>query len=262
MQLIDSHSHIFSQEFDSDREGAMQRAREQQVVAQLLPNIDSTTTRRLLQTSDRYSGCFPLMGLHPTSVRKDNLEHELAHVEQMLREHSFYGIGEIGIDLYWDNTFIEEQKEAFRFQLQLAKKYGLPVSIHSRNSFEEIFQVIDSVHTSDLFGVFHSFTGTLSQYQRIAQYGTFLIGIGGIVTYKNGGVANLLPDIPLEHILLETDSPYLSPVPVRGRRNEPGNLRYIAQKVAELKDTSPEEVARITAENTLKLFRLPRIADE
>lgn len=256
MVLIDTHSHLFAEEFNSDRVGVLKKADDAGIRYHVMPNVDSSTTDQLLKVSKEFPQCFPLMGLHPTSVKAD-FESEILHVEAMLKHNKFYGIGEIGIDLYWDKTHIEQQKIAFRHQLRLAKKMKFPVVIHSRNSFDEIFEVVDSEVDSDLCGVFHCFTGNLEQYQHIKEYKTFKVGIGGVVTYKNGGVSNILHQIELNDILLETDSPYLSPVPVRGKRNESYNLMYIAIKVAEIYGLSVEDIAKQTYLNSLELFNLP-----
>ncbi|MGD9977255.1 MAG: TatD family hydrolase [Bacteroidales bacterium] len=256
MLLIDSHSHLFSEEFDEDRAAVIHRAGEAGIGYHIMPNIDSSTTGRMLEVSQRFPQCFPLMGLHPTSV-KLNFEDELLHVEGMLQKHKFYGIGEIGIDLYWDKTYIEQQKMAFRHQLKLAKRYRLPVAIHSRNSLDEIFEIVDSEIDADLKGVFHCFTGTLDQYKHILEYKNFKVGIGGVVTYKNGGVNLLVPQMDLDSILLETDSPYLSPVPVRGKRNEGYNLLYVAKSVASLLELPLLDVAGKTAASAQKFFNLP-----
>lgn len=255
MLLIDTHSHIFSDEFDTDREAVLKRAAEVGVQYHILPNIDSSSTNRLLDTCNRFPQCFPLMGLHPTSVR-NGFEREIYHVEEQLAKNKFWGIGEIGIDLYWDKTYFIQQQEAFRHQLRLAKKLNLPVVIHSRNSFREIFDIVDQEIDNTLKGVFHSFTGTIDDYKHIDQYKTFLVGIGGIVTYKNGGVGGLVNQMDPNKILLETDSPYLSPVPVRGKRNESFNLIYITEKVADLLGTSVNQVAKQTTQNAVKLFKL------
>ncbi|MGE0077690.1 MAG: TatD family hydrolase [Bacteroidales bacterium] len=256
MVLIDTHSHIFSEEFNSDRVEMLQRAHEAGVKYHVLPNVDSSTTQQLIDTAAKFSQCFPLMGLHPTSVN-NGFEKELNHVDEMLQKHTFYGIGEIGIDLYWDKTYFEEQKVAFRHQLNLAKQYKLPVAIHSRNSFDEVLAIVDDEIDSNLSGVFHCFTGTVEQYRHIMEYQSFKVGIGGVVTYKNGGIADIIPRIDLSSILLETDSPYLSPVPVRGKRNESYNLIYIAIKIAELLGISVQDVAKQTFINTQELFKLP-----
>lgn len=256
MVLIDTHSHLFAEEFNSDRADVLKKAEDVGIKYHVMPNVDSSTTDQLLKVSKQHSQCFPLMGLHPTSVKAD-FEREILHVEAMLKHNKFYGIGEIGIDLYWDKTHFEQQKIAFRHQLRLAKKLKLPVVIHSRNSFDEIFEVVDSEVDSDLCGVFHCFTGSLEQYHHIKEYKTFKVGIGGVVTYKNGGVGSILHEIELQDILLETDSPYLSPVPMRGKRNESYNLIYIAIKVAEIFGLSVEDVAMQTYLNSQELFNLP-----
>lgn len=255
MLLIDTHSHIFSEEFDTDRELVLKRAFDAGVRYHILPNIDSTSTSRLLETCQRFPQCFPTMGLHPTSV-KAGFESEIYHVEEQLSKGKFWGIGEIGIDLYWDKTYFPQQQEAFRYQLQLAKKYQLPVIIHSRNSFKEIFEVVDKEIDDTLSGVFHSFTGTIDDYKHIDEYQTFYVGIGGIVTYKNGGLSGTLPQVDPKKVLLETDSPYLSPVPVRGKRNESYNLIYIAEKASDFMGLSVPEFAKLTTQNAVKLFKL------
>lgn len=253
--MIDTHSHIYDEAFDADRLQAIERAANVGVNYQLLPNVDSSTTGRLLDVVQQCSTCFPLMGLHPTSVKAD-FEHELAHVEQQLAERKFFGVGEIGMDLYWDRTFASQQVEVFRHQLRLAKRMGLPVSIHVRNAFDEVFAVVDSEICSDLSGVFHCFTGTLEQYRHIHSYGTFMVGIGGVVTYKNAGLATVIPHIDPNKLLLETDSPYLAPVPMRGKRNEPAFLSHIAPLVAKLMQISVDELDAITTANAIKLFKL------
>ena len=252
--LVDTHSHIFVQEFDLDREQTIARAAEVGVQKFILPNIDSSSIPRLLETSQAFpSVCFPLMGLHPTSVGKD-FEKELEVVEDWLTQHKFYGIGEIGIDLYWDKTYVEQQKEAFAYQIRLAKKHNLPIVIHARNSFDEIFEVLDKENDSALRGVFHSFTGGEKEYKRIMSYGGFILGLGGVVTYKNGGVDKVVPLMDTSEIILETDSPYLSPVPNRGKRNEPANLIYTAKRVADLLNVDIQHLASATTANAIELF--------
>lgn len=254
MILVDSHSHIYVAEFDHDRELVLNRSAEMGIKYHILPNVDSKTTDSLFKTVYQYPNtCFPLMGLHPTSVKTD-FEKELEHVEDILSRNHVSGIGEIGIDLYWDKTFLAQQQIAFRHQLKLAKKFKLPVVIHSRNSFEEIFQIVDQENDSNLRGVFHSFTGSSEHYRHIISYGGFMLGIGGVVTYKNGGVDKLIPQMDISHILLETDSPWLSPTPKRGQRNESQNLIYTAQRVAELTGLTLEDVASHTTRNAESLF--------
>jgi len=256
MIFVDSHSHIFDKDFDLDRAEVIAKAAALGVKYHILPNIDSSYSERVLETAKTFEGkCFPLIGLHPTSV-SDSYDAELQHVEAMLKKSKYYGIGEIGIDLYWDKTYFEQQKIAFRYQLKLAKKLDLPVVIHSRNSFDEIFEIVDEENDSNLRGVFHAFTGTVEQYQRIINYGGFKVGIGGIVTYKNSGLDKVVANMNISQILLETDSPYLTPVPKRGQRNESQYLIFVAQKISDIMGISLEEVARITTKNSFELFNI------
>ena len=251
--FIDTHSHIYSEEFDQDRDEVITRAIRKGISKMILPNINSTTIEPLLRLTDSNVDFFiPLIGLHPTSVKED-YQHELKIVESWLIERKFKGIGEIGIDLFWDKTFINEQIEAFKYQLKLAKCHKMPVVIHVRDSFKEVIQVIHQESCNSLKGVFHSFTGNLSQAQQVIDCG-FKIGVGGIVTFKNSGLDKIIQKIGLEHILIETDSPWLAPVPFRGRRNEPSYITQIAYKLAILHQTSIEEVAFITSLNANQLF--------
>lgn len=254
MNIVDTHSHIYLHDFDQDRHQVIVRAKQAGVSCIIMPNIDSTSIDSLTMVANQYKGyCIPLMGLHPTSV-KDNFEQELLIVEKHLSTKNFYGVGEIGIDLYWDKTHITQQREAFRFQIRLAKKIGLPIVIHSRDAFHEIFEIIDKENDKSLKGVFHSFSGTFEQYMHVLSYGGFKVGIGGVVTYKNGGLDKVVEQMNIEHIVLETDSPYLSPVPMRGKRNESSNLTYIANKVAAIMNIPVERVAEITTKNARDLF--------
>jgi TatD DNase family protein len=254
VQFIDTHSHLFSEEFNTDRALVIGRAKDAGVKCVVLPNIDSSSIQAVMDTTKEFHGfCFPTMGLHPTSV-KENFEQELQIVEQMLESHRFYGVGEIGIDLYWDKTHIDQQKIAFRHQLQLAKKHNLPVIIHSRNSFDEILEIVDQEVDSSLKGVFHSFSGDINHYKRILEYKSFYIGLGGVVTYKNGGVDKLIPHMDLSKVLLETDSPYLTPVPYRGKRNESAYIQLVATKIADILSIPTETVASITTSNAIELF--------
>ncbi|MGQ8336432.1 TatD family hydrolase [Sunxiuqinia sp. A32] len=251
--LIDTHSHIYSEDFNSDIDEVINHAYENGVRKIVLPNIDSSSVKKMLDLVDSYPQiCFPLMGLHPTSVTED-YEEELTLVEYWLTKRKFYGIGEIGIDLYWETRFLEEQQTAFTYQLRLATKYKIPVVIHVRESFDEVYEILMMEKTADLQGVFHSFTGTKEQADKIIDLG-FKLGVGGIVTFKNSGLDKVLQDVDLSHMILETDSPYLTPAPNRGKRNESANIIYIAQKVADLHQISIDEVARITTENATKLF--------
>ena len=253
MNLIDTHAHLFLDEFTGDLDDVVQRARDAGVNKVFLPNVDRSTYPRMMEITGKYSGfCFPMIGLHPTSV-KDNYLDELRFLTSVIDRNKFYAVGETGIDLYWDKTFFRQQKDAFIRQINLGRDLQLPVIIHSRNSFDEIFAIMDTHCSEGLTGIFHSFTGNQEQARKILDYG-FLVGIGGIVTFRNSGLARVLAGIPLESIALETDSPYLSPVPRRGKRNEPAHLVYTANKIAEIHRISVEEVARITTENALKLF--------
>ena len=251
--FVDSHSHIYSEEFSSDRNEVVNRALKAGVNKIILPNIDSSTIKPLLDLADSDTELFiPLLGLHPTSVKED-FRKELEIIEYWFNKRKFAGIGEIGIDLYWDKTFINEQIEAFRIQINWAKKERIPVVIHVRESFHEVIEVLQQEKNESLTGVFHSFTGNTEQAAQIIDLG-FKIGIGGIVTFKNSGLDQVVPHIKLENILLETDSPWLAPVPHRGRRNESSYITEVASKVAALHDTSVEEVARRTTLNSKHLF--------
>uniref|UniRef100_UPI003216D10D TatD family hydrolase n=1 Tax=uncultured Draconibacterium sp. TaxID=1573823 RepID=UPI003216D10D len=251
--LIDTHSHIYSEDFIHDRDEALQRAYESGVKKIVLPNIDSGSIKHMLDLTDAYPHlCFPLMGLHPTSVDEDYKE-ELQAIEYWLGKRKFYGIGEIGIDLYWDKKFIEEQKDAFRYQIQLAKKFALPIVIHVRNSFEETYQIVREEQDGSLKGVFHCFTGDETEASKIVDLG-FLLGIGGVVSFKNSSLDEVLLKTDLNNLVLETDAPYLAPVPKRGKRNESAYLMYTAQKVAEIYNVPVARVAEITTSNARSLF--------
>lgn len=251
--LIDTHSHIYSTDFIHDRDEIIQRAYSSDVRKIILPNIDSSSVKNLLDMVDTYPHiCFPLMGLHPTSVNYDYQE-ELQVVEYWLKKRKFYGIGEIGIDLYWETSFLEEQTHAFRFQLNLAREYQLPIVIHVRDSFEQVYNVLLEEKDKNLTGVFHSFSGTLEQAQLVIDLG-FKIGVNGIITFKKSGLDEVISKIDPSNLLLETDSPYLTPVPFRGKRNESSYLVHIAQKIADLHQMTVGEIAKITTENARKLF--------
>ena len=251
--LIDTHSHIYSTDFINDLDEVIQRAYSNDVRKIILPNIDSSSVKNLLNLVDTYPHiCIPLMGLHPTSINNDYQE-ELQVVEYWLKKRKFYGIGEIGIDLYWDKSFLEEQTHAFRVQLDLACEYQLPVVVHVRDSFDEVYQVIKEEKYNCLTGVFHSFTGTIEQANLIIALG-FKIGVGGIVTFKKSGMDQIVKQIDPSHLVLETDSPYLTPVPFRGKRNESSYLVYIAQKIADLHNMTVGDIAKVTTDNARKLF--------
>jgi len=253
--LIDTHAHIYSEEFLHDEDEVLKRAYDNDVKKIILPNIDSGTVKRLLDLNDAYPHlCYPLMGLHPSSVSGDYSE-ELEAVEYWLEKRKFYGIGEIGIDLYWDRTFLKEQQDAFRHQIKMAKSYDLPIVIHTRESFEEVYSIVREEQDGTLNGVFHCFSGDETEAQKIIDLG-FLLGIGGVVTFKNNPLADVIRKIPLQHLVLETDAPYLTPSPKRGKRNESAYLIYVAQEVAKIYSISVSKVAEITSDNARRIFRI------
>lgn len=254
MILTDTHTHLYSEQFKDDIDEVVQKAINLGISRFFLPNIDSGYTAALLALAKKYpDNMFPMMGLHPCSV-KDDYQQELEQVEKMLSEHQVVAIGEIGIDLYWDKTFFKEQQAAFRHQIRLAKANKLPFVIHCRDAFDEIFEILDEENDENMRGIFHCFTGSLEQAQKIINYGGFKLGIGGVVTFKNAGLDKVVEQISLEHLVLETDAPYLAPVPYRGKRNESAYIIEIATKVANLKQVSLEEVAKITTSNSKTVF--------
>lgn len=251
--LIDTHSHIYSEDFLHDRDEALQRAYSSGVKKIILPNINSGSIKHMLDLSDSYPHlCYPLMGLHPTSVDEDYKE-ELEAVEYWLGKRKFYGIGEIGIDLYWDKKFIKEQKDAFRQQIRLAKNNQLPIVVHVRDSFTETLEIVKEEQDGSLNGIFHCFSGDKDQAQEVVDLG-FLLGIGGVVTFKNSSLGEVVKSLKLKNLVIETDSPYLSPVPKRGKRNESSYLVYVAQKIAETYNIPLEIVAETTTLNARNLF--------
>jgi len=255
MILTDSHAHLYLEQFDPDRHEVIRQAIKHDIRYMILPNIDKDSILPMMElVRDFPQNCFPMMGLHPTSVGKDYSGH-LESVIEWLKKEKFYAIGEMGIDLYWDKTFFTEQREAFRIQIRLALEYDLPVVIHSRNSFDEIFLLLDEYNEPGLRGVFHCFTGNQEQAEHIIGMG-FMLGIGGVLTYKNSGLAEVVEKIPLAHLLLETDAPFLAPIPHRGKRNESAYLIEVAKKLAEIKKIKVEEVAEITTRNAIELFKL------
>ena len=255
MQLIDTHIHLYADEFNEDREELIRQAQEKSVQYFLMPNIDSSSKDPMLEISANYEGqCFPMMGLHPCSV-KENFRKELQLVETELKKGIYYGVGEIGLDLYWDLKFVKEQEEALKIQLQWAAETNLPAAIHSRESTAQIIKIIQALKLKNLKGIFHCFTGTAEQAQTIIDLG-FHLGIGGVLTYKNSGLDKTIEQIDLKHLVLETDAPYLPPTPHRGKRNIPAYLFLIAEKLAKLKEVSIEEVAKVTSENAIKLFEI------
>ena len=253
--MIDTHTHLYSEEFDADRTEMIARAKAAGVTRCFIPAIDASYTQRMFQLKNDYPDYVFLMnGLHPCSV-KENYQEELAHVENLMQSHFFCAIGEIGIDLYWDKTFLKEQQEAFAWQIQLAKKHQLPIVIHCREAFDEVFEVLESEKGDDLFGIFHCFSGTEAQAHRAIGYGLHL-GIGGVVTFKNGNIDKFLRNIDLQHIVLETDSPYLAPVPYRGKRNESAYIVQVADKLSDIYELPVDEIKRITTENATKIFKI------
>lgn len=255
MNFIDTHSHLFLEEFAEDLPLVMQRAKAAGVSRIYMPNIDCSTIKPLLDTVAQYPDyCFPMIGLHPTSVNADFRE-ELKVMKEMLEQsHPFVAIGEVGMDLYWDRTFINEQFEAFEAQIQWSAEYRLPLVIHSRDSFEEVYQVIKRNEHKNLKGIFHSFTGTKEEAEQLLQFDGFYLGINGVVTFKKSTLPEVLRNVPLERIVLETDSPYLTPTPNRGKRNESANVKDTLLKLAAIYQCSPENVAEITTMNALKIF--------
>jgi len=253
--LIDTHTHLYLPEFDADREQVIQNALDKGIEKMFLPNIDSGTIDGMMQLCRNYPGImFPMIGLHPGSV-KENYTDELKIISELAYKGGFIAIGEIGIDLYWDTKFSQQQNDAFEKQLILAKELNLPVVIHARNSFNEIFSILEKHAGSGLRGVFHSFTGGLEELAKILSY-DFYIGINGIVTFKNSGLDKIASEIPLDRLLLETDSPYLSPVPKRGIRNQSAHAYYINEFLAKIYKISPEKLAGITTKNATELFKL------
>ena len=251
--ITDTHTHLYSEEFDQDRDEMMQRAFEAGVTRFFIPAIDSAYTAAMYDLEQKYpENIFLMTGVHPTHV-KENYEEELQHVEAELVNRKFYAIGEIGIDLYWDKTHLKEQQIAFKRQIQLAKKYKLPIVIHCRDAFDEVFTVLEEEKSTDLFGIFHCFSGTYEQALQALSY-NMKLGIGGVVTFKNGKIDQFLHQIDLKHIVLETDAPYLAPVPFRGKRNESSYLLNVIDKLSQIYGVSGDEIAAVTTENSKAIF--------
>lgn len=260
IKLTDTHAHLYAEEFDGDRDEVLLRAKQSGVERIVLPNIDSSSLQPMLDLEARYPEyCYAAIGLHPTSVN-ETYRSELAIVEQELKRRPYIAIGEIGIDLYWDTTYLSQQQEAFAQQLSWSLEYHLPVIIHVRDSFDATLEVISQFKGRGLRGVFHSFTGTAGQARDIQAYGSFLLGINGIATFKNSGLREVLAQLSPEQLVVETDAPYLSPVPYRGKRNESSYLRKIVGQLAVVYGKTEEEIAAITTENTEKLFNFAQIA--
>jgi len=253
MIITDTHTHLYSEAFNDDRREMMHRALNNDVSRFFVPAIDSTYTKSMLQLEKEFPhNVFLMMGLHPTHV-KENYVQELKHVEEMLSKRKFYAIGEIGIDLYWDKSTLNLQQKVFKHQIRLAKQYKLPIVIHCRDAFNEIFEVLETEKDDDLFGIFHCFTGTLEQANKAISF-NMKLGIGGVATFKNGKIDQFLNKIDLEHIVLETDAPYLAPVPYRGKRNESGYIIKVLEKLSLLYNVSLEDIANITTQNSKAVF--------
>lgn len=256
MELIDSHSHLYLDHFQDDRQEVIDRCKEAGLSKVLLPNIDLESVEQLHALAAHDDKMFiPMMGLHPCSV-KDGFEEVLAQLKKLLFAGSYCAVGEIGIDLYWDKSTLSIQQEALKEQIGWAKELGLPIVIHARESYDEIFEVVDKLNDDRLSGVFHCFTGTVEQAQHIIGYGDFMLGIGGVATFKNGGLDKVLPHIDMSNLILETDAPYLAPVPHRGKRNESSYVRLVADRVAEIYDVTTKDVAEQTTAGAKLLFNL------
>ncbi len=253
MKFIDTHAHIYDSQFKDDIAEVLEKSQQEGVAHIYMPNIDHTSIDGMLELEYQYPGqCIAMMGLHPSSVKK-NFEKELYIAEEWLNGRRFAAVGEIGLDYYWDTSFAEQQQEAFRIQVGWAKKHDLPIVIHTRDSFDDSIQIVEELHDERLRGVFHCFTGNAEEAERIKNVG-FYVGLGGVSTFKNGGMDKVIPQLPFDQIVLETDSPYLAPVPNRGKRNEPTYIPLIAQKIAEYYKIDVEEIAGITTKNASTLF--------
>ncbi|MBE7651613.1 TatD family hydrolase [Tenacibaculum finnmarkense] len=251
--ITDTHTHLYSEEFDQDRTEMIQRAKDAGVSRFFIPAIDSSSTERMFDLEKNFpNDVFLMMGLHPTYV-KENYKEELAHVKKWIDKRPFYAIGEIGIDLYWDKTFVTQQQEAFRTQIQWAKEKKLPIVIHCRDAFDEVFEVLEAEKGADLFGIFHCFTGTLAQAKQAISY-NMKLGIGGVATFKKGKIDKFLNEIDIKDIVLETDSPYLAPTPYRGKRNESAYLTNVVDKLVDIYGLTFDEISAITTQNSKDIF--------
>ncbi len=256
MILVDSHAHVYTKEFKEDIADVIERAKEVGVEKIYMPNIDHESIEPMLNLAQKYPGyCIPMMGLHPCSVEKD-FEKQLYEVEELLSKEPFAAVGEMGTDLYWDKTLFEQQKEAFKIQCELALKHQLPIVIHCRESIDETIELVRPFSERGLTGVFHCFTGSEDQANQIIEQG-FKLGLGGVATFKNGGLEPVIKKVSLEHIMLETDSPYLAPTPNRGKRNEPAYVKLVSEKIAAVLDKDVEEIGEITSRNSKNLFINP-----
>ncbi|MCK9625308.1 MAG: TatD family hydrolase [Bacteroidales bacterium] len=256
LEFIDTHSHLYDDDFTPDFDQVIKRAQSAGVIKCIMPGIDISNHNKMMSCTNRLKNfAFPCIGLHPTSVG-ENWEDELDFVKENIINGKFYAVGEIGIDEYWSKEFISQQKEVFKQQIILAEKYDLPIIIHSREATEDIFDVLEKLKEKNIKGVFHAYSGSYETYERIKKYGDFKIGIGGVVTYKNAGIASVLKKIPLEEIVLETDSPWLTPVPYRGKRNESSYICIIAEKIAQIKEIPIDKVSITTTLTAKKLFNI------
>ena len=256
MEMIDTHTHLYSEQFDKDRDAMIQRALNEGVKRFFLPNIDSKSIAGMKALVEKYpNNCYAMMGLHPCSVG-ENIEQELALVEKELASNKYIAVGEIGIDLYWDKSFQQEQEMAFKKQIEWAKKLELPIVIHCREAFDEILTILDEVNDEKLSGIFHCFTGNLEQANHILNYGGFKLGIGGVVTFKNSGLDKVVEQLNLKDLVLETDAPYLAPVPFRGKRNESAYVSRVAEKLAEIFQLPLAKIAQQTTVNALEIFKI------
>lgn len=256
ISLIDTHTHLFAEEFDEDRELAVLRAGEAGVTRLFMPNIEDTTVESLLALCRKHEECYPMIGLHPTSVDTDWMNRLARVKEWLLSGERFYGIGEVGMDLYWDKTYRLEQMKVLDEQVRWALDYSLPLIIHCREAYTELLEVLDPYRTSGLTGIFHSFTGTADDAARLLEYSGFMLGINGVVTFKKSSLPEVLKEVPLSRLVLETDSPYLAPVPYRGKRNESAYLVKVAEKLGDVYGLPLEKIAAETTENALKLFKI------
>ena len=254
--FIDTHTHLYAEEFDGDRDLAVLRAKEAGVTRMFMPNIDDTTVDDMLSLCASHEGCYPIIGFHPTSVDA-NWKQRLSTVKSRLDSpQKFYGIGETGLDLYWDKTYRNEQMEAFDEQIHWALEKDLPLIVHCREAYPELFEVLAPYRETNLRGIFHSFTGTKDEAERLLEYSGFMLGINGVATFKKSTLPNILPDVPVDRIVLETDSPYLAPVPFRGKRNESAYLLKTAEKLSDIYGIPLETIARTTTENALRVFKV------
>jgi len=253
MIITDTHTHLYAEQFDEDRNAMMQRALDSGVSRFFIPAISSSYTNAMLALEKEFpDAVFLMMGLHPTSVKEDYKE-ELALVKQWIDKRNFYAIGEIGIDLYWDKTFLQQQQDAFKTQIEWAKEKSLPIVIHCRDAFDEVFEILEDTNDDKLHGIFHCFTGNLEQANSAISY-RMKLGIGGVVTFKNGGLDKFLHKVDVKHIVLETDAPYLAPTPYRGKRNESSYILNVLDKLVDIYNLTPEQIAEITTKNSIDVF--------